>query len=399
MATPHVTGIISLLLSVNPTLTPAQVLSRIRSSARTFPTGTGSNCTTSTCGAGIIDAAAAIAADAAIAMVGSPTTATVGNHLTYTITVSNNGPGPADAVTMNDTLPSGVAYVSSTHSQGTCSGTSTVTCNLGTINNGAHATVTITVTPTATGSVSNTASVATTIHDTTPGNDSVTVNTTVENPVPAIHSLSPSRKAPGGADFTLTVNGSNFISSSQVQWNGADRTTTFISNTQLTAAITASDIAVKGTAAVTVFNPPPVGGTSDASTFTIHTPTPVAIGGGDGGGCFIATAAFGSPLEKHVQILRDFRDSVLLNSTAGKAFVQFYYRSSPPIADKIAASEGLRLITRAMLMPVIGVAYLILYLGMFMTTLLFISILLTVIFTIVIWRKKMRKSALAKAAA
>jgi uncharacterized membrane protein YwaF len=52
-----------------------------------------------------------------------------------------------------------------------------------------------------------------------------------------------------------------------------------------------------------------------------------------------------------------------------------------------------------MLMPVIGVAYLILYLGMFMTTLLFISILLTVIFTIVIWRKKMRKSALAKAAA
>jgi ABC-type multidrug transport system fused ATPase/permease subunit len=183
-----------------------------------------------------------------------------------------------------------------------------------------------------------------------------------------------------------------------VQWNGADRATAFVSATQLTATILAADIAIAGTANVTVVNPAPGGGTSGDSTFTTSNP-PAGGGGGGGGGCFIATAAFGSPLESHVQILRDFRDRILLNSSAGKAFVQFYYRTSPAIADKIAQSEGLRFITRAMLMPVIGVAYLIVHSGMLMTMLLFTSILLTVIFTIVILRRKMMKSARVKAAA
>ncbi len=68
MATPHVAGIASLILSVNPALTPAQVLATIQTTARAFPTGTGRDCTTSgtfACGAGIIDAGAAVAAAAA----------------------------------------------------------------------------------------------------------------------------------------------------------------------------------------------------------------------------------------------------------------------------------------------------------------------------------------------
>lgn len=129
------------------------------------------------------------------------------------------------------------------------------------------------------------------------------------------------------------------------------------------------------------------GGASSYSNEASATATAPAADGGGGGGCFIATAAFGSPLEKHVQILRDFRDRVLLNSSIGKAFVVFYYRISPPIADKIAASDGLRLITRIMLMPVIGVAWLIVHFGMFMTMLLFTIMVLTVIFTIVLLRK------------
>ncbi|MEP7329392.1 MAG: S8 family serine peptidase, partial [Betaproteobacteria bacterium] len=56
MATPHVAGIVSLMLSVNPTMTPAQVLSTIQTTARAFPTNTARNCTTAICGAGIIDA-------------------------------------------------------------------------------------------------------------------------------------------------------------------------------------------------------------------------------------------------------------------------------------------------------------------------------------------------------
>jgi serine protease len=66
MATPHVAGVASLMLSVNPALTPADVLARLRQSARAFPTGTGSDCTTALCGAGIVDAAATLAALATV---------------------------------------------------------------------------------------------------------------------------------------------------------------------------------------------------------------------------------------------------------------------------------------------------------------------------------------------
>ena len=62
MATPHVAGVVSLMLSANPALTPTQVRTMLQASARAFPTGTGSDCTTSLCGAGIVDAAAALRA-------------------------------------------------------------------------------------------------------------------------------------------------------------------------------------------------------------------------------------------------------------------------------------------------------------------------------------------------
>jgi hypothetical protein len=94
---------------------------------------------------------------------------------------------------------------------------------------------------------------------------------------------------------------------------------------------------------------------------------PASDGGGGGGGCFIATAAFGSPMERHVQILRDFRDRYLLNYKLGQKFVKLYYRISPPIADTIAKSEALRMITRWCLMPFIGVAYLTVMFGIIPT--------------------------------
>jgi hypothetical protein len=78
-------------------------------------------------------------------------------------------------------------------------------------------------------------------------------------------------------------------------------------------------------------------------------------GGGSGGGsgCFIATAAFGSPLDHHVSILRHFRDTVLMNNNLGVAFVNFYYATSPPIAKVIAGNETLRTATRFALYPVV----------------------------------------------
>jgi hypothetical protein len=86
-------------------------------------------------------------------------------------------------------------------------------------------------------------------------------------PAPTLSSLSPNSATAGGAAFTLTVNGTNFVSGAVVKWNGAPRTTTFGSTTQLTAAIPASDIASQGTANVTVANPDSQ--TSGAQTFTI----------------------------------------------------------------------------------------------------------------------------------
>jgi YVTN family beta-propeller protein len=95
------------------------------------------------------------------------------------------------------------------------------------------------------------------------------------NPVPVATSLAPTFATAGDATFTLTVNGSGFVSNSVVNWNGVALTTTFVSATQLTASVPAGDVVNSGTASVTVFNPALGGGTSGALTFTINNPLPV----------------------------------------------------------------------------------------------------------------------------
>lgn len=86
---------------------------------------------------------------------------------------------------------------------------------------------------------------------------------------------------------------------------------------------------------------------------------------GGGGGCFIATAAFGSPMEKHVQILKDFRDFFLLKSQPGRAFVKAYYKYSPPIADVIAKHALLRSLVRIGLIPLIIFGYVVVNMSLF----------------------------------
>ena len=88
---------------------------------------------------------------------------------------------------------------------------------------------------------------------------------------PQIALLNPSSAIAGGAAFTLTVNGTNFDPAAVVQFNGTSRTTTFISSTQLQAAIAISDIASPGVATITVANPVANGGTSAGSTLFIGT--------------------------------------------------------------------------------------------------------------------------------
>ena len=90
-----------------------------------------------------------------------------------------------------------------------------------------------------------------------------------------------------------------------------------------------------------------------------------ASGESGGGGCFIATAAFGSKVQKHVQILRHFRDLYLMPHSIGRAFVNAYYKYSPPIANFIAGHDTLRMLVRWSLVPLIGFSWMLLHLGVF----------------------------------
>lgn len=75
--------------------------------------------------------------------------------------------------------------------------------------------------------------------------------------------------------------------------------------------------------------------------------------GGSGGGCIIATAAYGTPMAEEIDTLRAVRDAYMLNHAFGAAFVDTYYRVSPPIADIITKSEGSRAVVRLLLLPII----------------------------------------------
>jgi hypothetical protein len=92
------------------------------------------------------------------------------------------------------------------------------------------------------------------------------------NAVPAL--AGPSSVTAGGGAFTLTLNGSNFLAGSTVSWNGSLLPVTYVSSTQLTASVPASDLAQSGTGQVTVTNPAPGGGTSSTQVFTIMAAIP-----------------------------------------------------------------------------------------------------------------------------
>jgi len=91
-----------------------------------------------------------------------------------------------------------------------------------------------------------------------------------QNAIPFVNApLSPAVKTPGSTTFTLTVNGTGFVSGATVYWNGNARTTTFVKSSQVTATITTTDLATANTASVTVGNPAPGGGLSNVAHFQI----------------------------------------------------------------------------------------------------------------------------------
>jgi uncharacterized protein (TIGR03437 family) len=152
-----------------------------------------------------------------------------------------------------------------------------------------------------------------------------TINSNANTPV--LTSLSPNSALVGGAQFTLTINGSNFQSGATAFWNGGSLTTNFLSNTQLTATVTQNLIAVQGLATVTVQNPGPI--TSNGLTFTIQSATALSISSLSpnsataGSGAFVLTV-FGANILSGATVLWNggalattFVNSGQLNATVG----------------------------------------------------------------------------------
>ena len=133
------------------------------------------------------------------------------------------------------------------------------------------------------------------------------------------------------------------------------------------------------------------GGSITTDTWTVTAITPLTIlpsGGGGGGGCFIATAAYGSYIENHVMVLREFRDHFLLTNPVGKVFVDLYYTYSPPVADFIASHDTLRAFVRWSLIPLVSMSWMALHLGL--TALMALALLLLVLIgatTVVLFRR------------
>lgn len=120
----------------------------------------------------------AVVSDLALSSTVTPNSVSTGENLTYQITVTNQGPEAATSVVITMTLAAGTSLVSA-EPQGACQGTDTVTCNLGVIDNGANAVVTIVVTPSVAGDLNQQAQVSTGSTDPNGANNSVSMSATV----------------------------------------------------------------------------------------------------------------------------------------------------------------------------------------------------------------------------
>lgn len=312
---------------------------------------------------------------------------------TFTLTVKNNGPDEAE-VEVADVLPEGLVYVSDTPAQGTFN-SSTGAWSVGSMLSGTESTLQIearAVEP-ATGCVINvgTATVVSTAVDPVPGNNSASA--VIGAPACAdleivSSSVSEAQGSTIGApsleivhDITIRNNGPATATGIRID---IDRyaldlsvgdgvpppatpfqlliTEPLPSGESRLVRLVSYSVENRGRRVYHVeWSASIAGAQSDPDSennsarggYTIETSGGGASGGGFNGWCFIATAAYGSYLEPEVQVLRDFRDRFLLTNAPGRAFVGWYYRTSPPFADWIREREWARSIARGVLTPVV----------------------------------------------
>jgi hypothetical protein len=109
--------------------------------------------------------------------------------------------------------------------------------------------------------------------------------------------------------------------------------------------------------------------------------------------CFIATAAYDSPLHPHVRILRDFRDKYLMPSKLGRTLVNLYYKYSPSAAELIAKNKALMVVVRINLLPFVALSYSMVHFGPVITAVILLFIFAFPIFLIRFHRRKARSIA------
>ncbi len=139
--------------------------------------------TTSTCTDEQLDITAS-SIDLAVTKSGSPQTQDLGQgNITWTMVITNNGPDEATGVTLSDPMPAGNTYVSSSTTQGTCTGGATLSCDIGDMGVEASVTVTLVTTPSTTGDQTNTVTVTGNETDSNPDNNTATATVQVTKPI------------------------------------------------------------------------------------------------------------------------------------------------------------------------------------------------------------------------
>ena len=203
---------------------------------------------------------------------------TTGNNTTYTATVTDNGPSASTNIAITATLPSTGVLVSATPSAGTCSTGSIISCDLGSLANGAKCTVVFVVKETSSGTANMTVQVSGSENDPITSNNtvsaSVAVTGSVYNLSPTLTAINPAAIESGSSDTIITVTGTGFGSGATVQLGGTALPTTYSSSTQLTATVPQSALTTMGWAPVRVSNPAPGGGISNPvplSVFSVIT--------------------------------------------------------------------------------------------------------------------------------